>query len=100
MGFKIVFTSPAITDLKALVKFISRDNSKAAEQFSNAIIEKTEHLNEFPLFGRAVPEFGTETIREIIHRPYRIVYRVRQDQKVIEILRVWHAARGIPRIPE
>jgi toxin ParE1/3/4 len=100
MGFKIVFTKPAIADLEGLVKFISRDNPQAAEQFGYAIIGKAEMLNEFPLLGRVVPEFKMENIREIVHRPYRIVYRVRKEQKLIEILRVWHASRGTPNISE
>jgi addiction module RelE/StbE family toxin len=98
MGFKIVFTKPAITDLNEIVSFISRDNSQVAERFGYTIIEKTEPLAEFPLIGRVVPEFKVPSIREIIHRPYRIIYRVREEQKVIEILRVWHAARGTPGI--
>jgi len=98
MGFKIVFTKPAIGDLQGLVKFISRDNAHAAEQFGYAIIAKAEALNEHPLLGRVVPEFKMATIREVIHRPYRIVYRVREAQKLIEILRIWHAARGTPNI--
>ncbi len=100
MGFKIDFTKPAIVDLGELVEFISRDNPSAAEQTGYAIIEKAEKLNNFPFLGRVVPEFKIETIREIIYRPYRIVYRVREEQKMIEILRVWHAARGTPRIFE
>ena len=98
MGFKIVFTRPAIADLEALVSFIRRDNPQAAERFGYEIIEKAEKLSEFPFLGRGVPEFKIENIREIIHRPYRIVYRVREEQKQIEILRVWHAARGIPQL--
>ena len=100
MGFRIVFTKPAIADLEGLVSFIRRDNPQAAEQFGYAIIGKAEKLNEFPFLGRMVPEFKIENIREIIHRPYRIVYRVREERQLIEILRVWHAARGIPRIYE
>jgi hypothetical protein len=34
-------------------------------------------------------------IREIIFRPYRIVYRVNHEDKFCEIARVWHSARGI-----
>ena len=100
MGFKIVFTKPAITDLSGLVSFIARDNPQAAERFGFEIIEKAEKLDQFPLLGRVVPEFKIENLREIIHRPYRIVYRVREERGVIEILRVWHAARGIPRLHE
>lgn len=100
MGFKIVFTKPAIADLEGLVAYIARDNPQAAERFGYEIIEKAEKLDEFPFLGRVVPEFKLENIREIIHRPYRIVYRVREERKLIEILRVWHAARGIPRFHE
>lgn len=100
MGFKIVFTKPAILDLESLVSFIARDNPQAAEQFGYAIIQKAETLNDFPFLGRVVPEFKIETIREVIHRPYRIVYRVSEEQKMIEILRVWHAARGLPKLED
>jgi len=100
MGFKIVFTKPAIADIEALVSFIARDNPQASERFGFEIVEKAEKLDQFPLLGRVVPEFKIETIREIIHRPYRIVYRVREERELIEILRVWHAARGIPKLAE
>jgi len=100
MGFKIAFTKPAVAGLEGLVSFIARDNPQAAERFGYAIIEKAEKLDGFALLGRVVPEFKIENIREIIHRPYRIVYRVQEQQNLIEILRVWHAARGIPKITE
>ena len=100
MGFKIVITEPAIADLEGIVKFIARDNPPAAIETGNKIIEKSFGLENFPFLGRVVPEFKIETIREIIHRPYRIVYRVREEQNLLEILRIWHAARGIPKLPE
>ena len=100
MGFEIVFTRPAIADLEGLVSFIARDNPQAAERFGYNIIEKAEKLDQFPFLGRFVPEFKIVSIREIIYRPHRIVYRGREEQKLIEILRVRHAARGIPTIHE
>lgn len=80
MGFKIVFTKPAIADLAESVAFIARDNPQAAERFGNEIIAKAEKLDAFPMLGRVVPEFKIDNIREIIRRPYRIVYRVRESQ--------------------
>lgn len=65
MGFKIVFTKPAILDLENLVAFISRDNPQAAEQFGYALVEKAEKLSESPFLGRVVPEFKIESLREI-----------------------------------
>ncbi|MCF8111459.1 MAG: type II toxin-antitoxin system RelE/ParE family toxin [Desulfobacteraceae bacterium] len=57
-----------------------------------------ERLVDFPESGRIVPEFGDPGIREVIRKPFRIVYRVRNDTNAVEIIRVWHAARGIPQI--
>jgi toxin ParE1/3/4 len=42
-----------------------------------------------------VPEFVDETIRELVVRNYRIVYRVNHDKRAIEIIRFWHASRAI-----
>ncbi|MBM4028180.1 MAG: type II toxin-antitoxin system RelE/ParE family toxin [Planctomycetes bacterium] len=56
------------------------------------------HLADFPQSGRVVPEFDDPSIREIIRRPCRIVYRVRTQDQMVEIARIWHAARGIPQL--
>jgi plasmid stabilization system protein ParE len=37
-------------------------------------------------------------IRKIIYRPYRIVYRLDVERQLVEIARVWHAARGAPSV--
>jgi plasmid stabilization system protein ParE len=37
-------------------------------------------------------------VREIIFKSYRIVYRVRHEQKLVEVSRFWHCARGTPLI--
>ena len=51
-----------------------------------------------PSSGRIVPEFRDPRIREVIRRPCRIVYRIKANGGLIEIARVWHAARGIPEL--
>ncbi len=51
-----------------------------------------------PFANRSVPEKGEESIRESILKPYRIIYETDTDREVIHILRIWHAARGIPEI--
>jgi plasmid stabilization system protein ParE len=99
MDFKVVWTRTAREDLRELVEFISRDKPSAALNLGNAILSDVDQLQRFPLMGRAVPERDEPTIREIIHRPCRIVYRVREDRKLVEVLRVWHAARGEPKLP-
>jgi addiction module RelE/StbE family toxin len=98
MGYKIIFSEPAIDDLKSIVGFISKDNQEAAARMGGKLIESIRHLANFPRFGRVVPEQNDENVREIIFKPYRIFYRVRDEIKVIEVIRFWHAARGEPDI--
>jgi plasmid stabilization system protein ParE len=60
---------------------------------------RTDSLANFPQLGRVVPEQNDENIREIILRPYRIIYQVLPAQQVVAIARNWHGARGEPEIP-
>ena len=59
---------------------------------------QADMLRQHPEIGRIVPEYRNPKIREIIFRPYRIVYRVDYERKSAEIARVWHAARGTPEL--
>lgn len=56
-------------------------------------------LAQFPQLGRVVPEKNDDTIREIIFRSYRIIYKVLAQNETVAIARVWHGARGEPDIP-
>ena len=78
--------------------FIARDNPNRAMSFGCKLISETDRLQEFPELGRIVPEYKSHVVREIIFRPYRIVYRINHDAKLCEIARVWHSARGIPQL--
>jgi len=84
--------------LRKIVAFILEDNPAAALKIGGKLIEEVEKIREFPSMGRIVPEFDLPHIREIILIPYRIIYRLRKADRVVEIVRVWHAARGVPRI--
>jgi len=55
-------------------------------------------LQEHPRMGRVVPEFNQQDLHEVIVSPYRIIYRLKDDLDLIEIIRVWHAARDTPEI--
>jgi toxin ParE1/3/4 len=99
MGFKVIWTEQAREDLRNIVAFIALDDPLVAERYGLSLISKVDTLINFPRLGRVVPEIGLEDIREIIVRPYRIVYQVDERQQVIAIARVWHAARGEPELP-
>jgi len=41
-----------------------------------------------------VPEYQTDDIRELIEKPYRIIYRIKADR--IDVVAVIHGARLLP----
>jgi toxin ParE1/3/4 len=98
MAFTLDWAPMARLDLWDLLSYIAESDRRAAAEFGAGVFNAVERLKQFPESGRIVPEFENPTIREIIRKPCRIVYRVRQEQKLVEIARVWHAARGIPEI--
>ncbi len=98
MAYKLIWSPAARDDLHNIVMFIARENPERAMSFGYQLISETDRLHNFPELGRIVPEYGNQRLREIIFRPYRIVYRVNRDRKMCEIARVWHSARGVPPI--
>lgn len=97
MDFKVIWSPSARLDLKEIVSYIAEDNAEIAQRFGLSLIDATKSLGSFPSKGRTVPELRSPEIREVIFKPYRIIYRVKESQSAIEIVRVWHAARGTPK---
>ncbi|MCU0782573.1 MAG: type II toxin-antitoxin system RelE/ParE family toxin [Verrucomicrobia bacterium] len=99
MAYKIIWSLQARDDLWEIVTFIAADNPAVAETFGFRLMSKVDVLADFPQLGRVVPEENDEHVREIIVRPYRIIYQVRTEQQLVAIARLWHGARGEPEIP-
>ncbi|WP_309387738.1 type II toxin-antitoxin system RelE/ParE family toxin [Cerasicoccus frondis] len=99
MAFQVIVAPSAREDLGAIVEYIAQHDPAAAERLGLAIIAITKKIAEFPRIGRIVPEFGWDTIREIVFKNYRLIYRIKDEEKKIEIVRIWHAKRGHPIIP-
>ncbi|WP_366931654.1 type II toxin-antitoxin system RelE/ParE family toxin [Nostoc sp. NOS(2021)] len=62
------------------------------------LLEKTKELSQFPFQGQKVSEFDERNIRQLILKPYRIIYRVEQNKKQVSITRFWHASRFSPEL--
>jgi len=90
-GLRLRWTRPALADLIEAQNFIARNNPSAAEAVAQRIWDAATKLCDNPNIGRQGHVPGT---REwvVIHTPYLIVYRVKND--ALEILRVWHGRRN------
>lgn len=98
MDYQVRLSRSARLDIQDIVRYISIDDSVRALRFGRFLIEHTRSLSQFPELGRIVPEINNESIREIIVKSYRIVYRVDHEQRTIEVIRFWHAGRDTRQI--
>lgn len=91
----VLWTEQARADLAAIRAFISQDSPHYASVIVSRLIAATDRLVPFPESGRAVPEFDDPLVREVVHRPYRVVYRlVGVDE--LHVLTVHHASQTFP----
>lgn len=98
MAYRLIWSPDAHLDLREIAEFIEEDDPVAARKFVRLVLQTIERLPLFPESGRIVPEFSDPLIREVIRQPCRIVYRLNHHRAQLEILRIWHAKRGIPDI--
>lgn len=87
------WTERAQVDLAATQAFIEADSPAYASVVVRRLISAVDPLRDFPNLGRAVPEFPDSSVREVVLRPYRIVYRI-VSPEVIHVLTIHHSARG------
>ncbi|HEV7867675.1 MAG TPA: type II toxin-antitoxin system RelE/ParE family toxin [Chthoniobacteraceae bacterium] len=98
MGYQVALSPSAQRDLRSIVRYISVDSPDRAVRFGQFLVSSIKRLAELPEMGRVVREFENPSIREIVVRSYRVIYRVDHGDCRVDVLRFWHGARGIPRI--
>ena len=94
---RISFAASAVEDLETIRSWYAEQQvPDVGERLLGEVISQVERLAEFPESGRVVPEFGLAKLQEVIHSPFRIVYRLDEDR--VRIVRVWRCARLL-RVP-
>lgn len=89
---KVVVTQSAFGDLESVKEYYSSEGvPHIGEKFQREIVAHIQHLHSHPDLGRPVPELGSNSIRELIHPPFRIVYL--REESSIHIIRVWRSER-------
>jgi addiction module RelE/StbE family toxin len=91
---EISWAPQALEDVEAIRDYLSRSSVSYATLLIERIVAAVTRLESHPRSGRVVPELADPSVREIIVRDYRVVYRLRH--RVVEILTVFHGARIFP----
>lgn len=93
MARQVRWSPRAASDLEEICEYIARDSEHYASVFATRVVAIVRRIQQFPEAGRIVPECQDPALREMLHRHYRIVYRLRGD--AIEIAAICHGARPL-----
>ena len=94
----ITFAESALSDLEQLrIWYAEQGVPDVGNKLVTEIFDRIEVLADHPEMGRVVPEFGQAFLRELIHPPFRIVFR--HHARRVRVVRVWRGERLL-RLPE
>lgn len=94
MNYRLRFTPTAMMDLTEIKIFIAKGNPTMADEFSRVLWEEMQSLKIMPNRCPLAPEAekkGAE-IRHHIHKKYRILFVIKNEQ--VRILRIVHGSRA------
>ena len=86
MARQVVWSEPAWEDLEAAAEYIGRDSESYAAAFVQNVKEAAASLAHFAERGQVVPEISDESIRELLVKPYRLIYRIAPDRVLVVTL--------------
>jgi len=84
--FEVLWTETAARDLEEIFSYIARDSPINARRVLTKLRTRAEGLTTLPHRGRVVPELrdlSLESWREILERPYRLIYRISESTVLI-----------------
>jgi plasmid stabilization system protein ParE len=92
---RVVWTPGAQAALKEAIEYVAADSPGNARELLARLLDTAASLTELGERGRRVSEHDSPFVREMLVRPYRLIYRVRDD--TIEIIAVLHQRRSFER---
>ena len=94
---KVTLSDSAVEDLRSVLVYYEAEGlPDVGRRLVSDVLAGIQELQAHPDIGRIVPEFGAAALRELIHPPFRIVYR-RQPQRV-QVVRILRSERLL-RLP-
>lgn len=90
----LIWSPQSLRDVESIRAYIAESSPLYADLLVQRIVGAVERLTAFPESGRVVPERNRPDIREVIVRPYRVVYRLRPG--VVQIVTVFRSSRLFP----
>lgn len=91
---KVHWTDRAKRRLRLIHDYIAHDAPRVAPQVVERLLQRSQQIGTAPYTGRQVPEYRRDDLREVLERPYRIIYRILPDR--IDVISVMHYRQLLP----
>jgi toxin ParE1/3/4 len=93
----VILSESALRDLRGIRDWYAEEGvPEVGARLVQEILARLDPLRQNPDLGRIVPEFEQALLRELIHPPFRIVYR--RNPTRVRVVRVWRSERLL-RLP-
>jgi toxin ParE1/3/4 len=94
-AYRVIVSPRAFADLDAILDYISQDSPANAVKMIDRLWDSAKSLEQLPhryriVFGRRRPAKET---RMMPVPPYLIYYRIVEEQSVVRVITIRHAAR-------
>lgn len=96
MAYQVNWLPGAIDDLDSISSYIAADSPAHAAAVVSRMLACAVDLAHLPYSWNRVAEWDDESVRERIVYSYRLLYRIKERARVIEVLAVIHGARLLP----
>lgn len=91
---RVYWSHEAARRLREITTYIAQDSPAAARHVAATLLQRSRTLALPPMIGRRLPEYPEADLRELLERPYRIIYAV--TSAGIEIVTVMHYRQLLP----
>lgn len=87
MQYQVILSHAAEESLTNIIRWITdNDSASKAHHVLDELVERIRSLETLPERGNLVKEaagFGSNTVREIFFKPYRIIYSIKETEVLI-----------------
>lgn len=94
----VIWSAEAQARLASIHEHVARESRRNAERLIRRLVERVVQLEIAPDSGRSVPEYPDSDLRELLSRPYRIIYRQRDGH--LQVVTVIHYRQQLPGNPQ
>ncbi len=88
------YTTRFVHELDEQADYLAQYSVARTTLLVDSVFRQLDLLKQHPRLGRMVPEFNDEAVRELLHRQYRLLYRIISEE-IIDVLTFQTGARPL-----